>query len=71
MFLIGIYKVPGPHPGGGKFIKSVREEYQVCRGEGSIKVVRKNIKLKKKNNGKKYILRFNIKAVGKNIKWGR
>ena len=50
-----MYKIPSlPSPGGGgKFIKSIGEEYQVVK------------------RGREYLFPFDIKAVEKNVKWGR
>ena len=43
-----VYKVPYPSlEGGGEFIKSVGEEYQVVKGEGDVMAVGKNITWKK------------------------
>ena len=48
---------------GGKFVKSVGEEIIFWKGGGNMTVG--------KGKGKQYHLPFNIKALGKNIKWGR
>ena len=61
--LEGVYKVR----------ESVGEEYQAVKSEKGISwlwSVDKNI-TRKKGLGKQYHISYNIKAVGKNIKWGR
>ena len=52
-----VYKISYPPLPRGKFIKSVREEYQIVTGDGNIMTVRKNITWKK-GKGKHYRLPY-------------
>ena len=58
-------------PRGGGLSSLLGKNIKFGREQDKIEGVGKNIKCIKRGKGKRYHLPLNIKAVGKNIKWGR
>ena len=65
----GVLSSLSPPPGGwGNLSRLLGKNIKLLREEKDFVTVGKNITWKK---GKQYNLPYNIKAAGKNIKWGR
>ena len=69
-YLQGCIKLTITSPGRGSLSTMLGKNIKFGRGECNIKGVGENI-MWKKGNWKKYPLLFDLKAVRKNIKWGR